>query len=182
MKTSYNLTFTEVTPSSLGLLEEVKGLYFSSFPEEERRPWESIISLIESEAPFFKFIIVKDLDDIVGFYSAWTFPQAIYVEHLAIQASQRGKGIGSAVMAHILEVASGKPVVVEVEPTETSEDAIKRIRFYESAGFTALYDFPYVQPPYAKGLPEVPLMLMSSAPLPDIELFVIQLHTLVYNK
>ncbi|MDE7154178.1 MAG: GNAT family N-acetyltransferase [Muribaculaceae bacterium] len=179
---NHNLTHITVTPDAIGLTDEVKGLYLESFPEEERRPWESICGLIESGAPFFKFVIVRSDAGIAGFYTLWRFPQALYVEHFAVMRSLRGNGFGSEILTEIKTQAGELPVVVEVEPAESSSEAVSRIKFYEKAGFTALYDFQYVQPPYAKGLPEVPMMLMTTSPLPDIELFVIQLHTLVYNK
>lgn len=181
---SISLSYEIITPEKLHTLDQVKELYLGSFPEEERRPWESIVQLIESEAPFFKFVIVREVSDnsVAGFFSVWLFPQALYIEHLAVKREFRDKGIGSQILTDIIAGAAPKPVVVEVEPADTSEEAEKRIRFYERTGFTALYDYPYIQPPYAKGLPEVPLLLMTTSPLPDIDLFVIQLHTLVYNK
>lgn len=176
------LTYVTVTADRIALLDEVKGVYLESFPEEERRPWDGIKRLIESGAPFFKFVIVRSADAVAGFYSTWRFPQTRYVEHFAVSRSMRGKGIGSEILSEIIAGAGNQPVVVEVEPEGTSPEAASRIKFYEKAGFTTLYDFEYIQPPYSKGLPEVPMMLMTTSPLPDIDLFVIQLHTLVYNK
>ena len=46
----------------------------------------------------------------------------------------------------------------------------------------ALSDFKYFQPPYAPGLPDVELMLMTTRTLEDPVEFVIILHTLVYNQ
>ncbi len=177
-----DLIYTSVNSGNIGLLDSIKTLYIESFPEEERRPWDSILSLIESDAPFYKFIIVSNTDGTVGFYSTWRFPEAIYMEHFAVSPKLRGKGIGSEILEKIRSGSDGLSVVVEVEPAGCSPEAGRRIGFYERAGFTAIYDFNYVQPPYAKGLPEVPMILMSTHPICDLEMFVLQLHTLVYNK
>ena len=179
-KFSYNI----VNAPALSQLVQVKDLYEYSFPEQERRPWDSFSTLIESGVPFFKFVTVTDNASgaIVGFYTEWSFPGAVYVEHFAVRKELRGAGAGSKILSHIVESAGDKAVVVEVEPKDTDENAPRRIKFYEKAGFTPLYDYEYMQPPYAPGLPEVPLMLMTTKKLPALDTFVIQLHTLVYNK
>lgn len=177
------LKYIVVTKESITLLDSVRSVYMDSFPEEERRPWESIVALIESGAPFFKFIIVQNKDnEDVGFYTLWRFPEARYIEHFAVKPALRGNGIGTEIISKIIAEADNIPVVIEVEPADSSDQASARIRFYEKAGFTAMIDYEYIQPPYAKGLPEVPMMLMSTGLIPDLDMFVLQLHTLVYNK
>ena len=82
----------------------------------------------------------------------------------------------------IKEKALDFPLVVEVELPEANQDASRRIKFYKRHGFKPMTDFVYYQPPYAKGLPDVRLMLMTTKELTDPQVFVITLHNLVYNQ
>lgn len=173
----------DVTDAFDPLLDKVKGLYMVSFPEEERRPWENIVDMIESSSPFFRLrVIVGEESKFLGFITQWSLPATKYIEHFAIEPAQRSHGVGSEVISRIVAEAGDEPVVLEVELPESNPDAVKRIEFYSRNGFMAMEDFPYFQPPYRPDLEMVPLMLMTSRKLEDPERFVIMLHTLVYNQ
>lgn len=163
-------------------LASIHALYHNSFPKEERRPWESLVSLIGT--PFFTLYIATDTATgrMAGFMTMWRLPRAMYVEHLAVEPSMRCNGVGGMLVDMAREVAGTLPLVVEVELPETGPDASRRISFYERHGFSVIEDVTYFQPPYAPGLPDVQLLLMSTAPLDDNTEFVIHLHTLVYNQ
>ncbi|MCM1297842.1 MAG: GNAT family N-acetyltransferase [Muribaculaceae bacterium] len=177
----YNIT--DITDPNDSRLNRVKSLYFSSFPKEERRPWKSITEMLNNRSPFFKLrVITADGDNFAGFITLWNLPDALYVEHFAIEPEERSKGLGSRVISEITKSFGNTPVVLEVELPEVSEEAAERIQFYQRNGFEAMSDFPYFQPPYRPDLDIVPMMLMTSSPLPDPERFVIMLHTLVYNQ
>lgn len=163
------------------LLEKIKGLYMASFPENERRPWQSIIDMIANASPFFSVKAIVGNDNVFyGFYTSWNLPGVLYIEHFAIESSERSTGIGSSVITDLSAAATPRAVVVEVELPGSSE-ADRRIAFYERNGFQSI-DLQYFQPPYAPGLDMVEMMLMSTKPLPDVKAFVIMLHTLVYNQ
>ncbi len=177
------ITLQLVDSSSNTFLSQIHTLYHSSFPEAERRPWSSITSLIESRMPFFKlFAAITPNGEFAGFVSIWELPKTLYIEHLAVESKFRSNGIGGNIIESIKHFADGKPVVVEVELPDSNEDAPRRISFYNRHGFMALSDFKYFQPPYAPGLPDVELMLMTTRTLEDPVEFVIILHTLVYNQ
>lgn len=178
-----NYIFTQIIDKDSELLNPIKYIYHTSFPEEEMRPWENIIEMIDNGSPFFRMIAVTDNNGVlVGFYTIWRFPGSFYIEHLAIDPGFRGNGIGGKIIAHILEEAGDTPVVLEVELPDANEDAPRRISFYKKCGFLSMDDFEYFQPPYRPDLDEVQLMLMVSKPLQDPKSFVIMLHTLVYNQ
>lgn len=160
----------------------IKELYYSSFPEEERRPWEDVIKRIDGENPFFSLYVIKHKGEDAGFITLWRLPGALYCEHFAILPNLRGEGIGSAVIEGAIGMASPNPLVLEVELPEKSADAQRRIEFYKRCGMIPMEEFPYWQPPYRTDLPSVAMMLMSSSPLADPTAFVMMLHTLVYNQ
>lgn len=165
------------------ILGAVHSLYMSSFPEAERRPWEGIIELLTLPNPFFNlYVSINENGLLQGFLSTWRLPDSIYIEHFAVEESLRSLGIGSLMIDYIKEKAADLPVVLEVELPDANPDASRRIRFYKRHGFKPMTDFVYYQPPYAKGLPDVRLMLMTTKELTDPQVFVITLHNLVYNQ
>ena len=81
------------------------------------------------------------------------------MEHIAVNAAIRGGGIGKKLLMTYIH-SDTRPIVLEVEPMNTSEDAERRIAFYERCGFH-LNLFPYAQPPLREGQPMLPLNIMS---------------------
>lgn len=161
-------------------LDDVREIYLSSFPEEERRPWDDILRLTTIVGgPYALYIIMCGYKP-VGLLSTWTFDEFVYVEHFAVNESHRGNGIGKTVVRELLSSVS-RPVVLEVELPEAGEDARRRIDFYVRNGFTPLADYCYVQPPYQSNLPEVNLMLMSTDPKINAEKVASTLHRDVYG-
>ncbi len=163
-------------------LMPIKAIYHASFPEEEQRPWADLVERVRSE----KIILEKACDEsgaVLGFATVWRFPEFSYIEHLAVDASARGLGVGGRLLDAVVH-GEDKPVLVEVEPAATGDDARRRIAFYERHGFVQYPDFAYVQPPYSPGLPEVPLMFMVSQNVGDDVLasMAATLHREVYGN
>lgn len=119
-------------------------------------------------------------DKFAGLINSWHFDDFNYLEHLATMPALRGSGIGATTLYSLLN-GFDKPWVLEVErPSADSPMAARRIAFYERNGFSLL-DYDYIQPPYAPGLPEVPLYLMSSDPDIDPAAVAAVLHREVYG-
>lgn len=175
------VTFLKIT-SPVDIPLNVKELYIAAFPDTERRDWADIENRIATGDPVFSFYVLQHDSENVGFITIWRLPGMLYCEHLAILPQMRGLGLGADVVKEAIAMAGGNPLVLEVELPEASEEARRRISFYERCGLVALDDFPYWQPPYRRDLPEVPMMLMSSGPLTDPTAAVLILHTVVYNQ
>ena len=141
-------------------LASIKVIYNASFPEEEQRPWNDLTDKIQSGKIRLE-VARGEAGCVLGFATVWRFGTFSYIEHLAVDASGRGLGVGGRLLDSVVR-SEGKPVLVEVEPADTGGDARRRIVFYERHGFVQYPDFAYVQPPYCQGLPEVPLMFMVS--------------------
>jgi len=177
-----DITITAVENIADQAMTSIHKLYHDSFPPEERRPWEQLTQLVSSQIPFFKLYAAHDATGhFVGFISKWKLPEAYYIEHFAVVPQYRSNGVGGAIIDYILK-DEDLPTVLEVELPEANADASKRITFYRRHGFEPMVDFTYFQPPYAPGLPDVQLMLMTTKKLDDPTAFVITLHTLVYNQ
>lgn len=174
-QSSPTLLTTDISEADLAI---IKDIYFNSFPESERRPWEQIVSPGAPGEPTLYGIICDGR--LIGMATLWHFDRFVYIEHLAVSNTLRNSGCGTAALQRILEIAGDKPVVIEVEPpTGADPMTARRIGFYRRNGFEII-DRGYVQPPYSPGLPEVGLYLMSTAPFPP-HAAASTLHSRVYG-
>ncbi|MDP2889227.1 MAG: GNAT family N-acetyltransferase [Bacteroidota bacterium] len=142
--------------NSLELTEDLKQIYVGSFPPDERRDWQKMKELLQHSG----FILNKVLEDqeLVGLITVWNIPNFVFIEHFAILESKREKGIGGQALKQVI-AENLKPIIVEVEEPVT-DDARRRIAFYESAGFSVC-DGIYYQPPYSPDKNKVKMLLMS---------------------
>lgn len=148
-----------------------------SFPLAERRDKEDARALLSSKS--YHLYHIEQADKRVGFIAVWSLGALSFVEHFAIYAEHRGKGFGS--LALELAKSRFRHIVLEVEPPE-SEQARRRIAFYQRAGLHLHPDFAYLQPSYHGG-EGVPLLLMSyPTPLPDPDTVARALYREVYRK
>lgn len=162
--------------------DKVKSLYFSSFPEEERRQWDDLLKRVNAPDEPLNLFIVNVKGRFAGFITWWRLDGGLrYVEHFAIDPSLRGAGTGARAIKEFV-ASESSAVILEVEPEDMDEMARRRIGFYRRCGFTDHPEFSYEQPPYSPGLPAVKLTLMTSGDVtPDLENAARQLHGKVYG-
>ncbi|MCW3463205.1 GNAT family N-acetyltransferase [Chitinophaga nivalis] len=135
--------------------EAVYNLFEAAFPIEERRPWDKQLHLM-AIGELRLLHILKD-DVFAGFVFYWELPDFCFIDYFAILPAARGGGSGTQVM-QLLEQRFSH-IVLEVEPPLT-EEAVRRIGFYERLGYQT---FPqlYHQPPHHAHLPPLELRLMQ---------------------
>lgn len=134
---------------------EVIELYEAAFPEEERRPLPAQQRLLEEGA--LQLLEVMESGRFTGFVFCWALTDFTFIEHFAIDPAKRGQGTGTKVITLLFE-RFGR-LVLETELPHT-ENAQRRIRFYEALGFGA-FTTSYLQPPYREGWAPFPLILMQ---------------------
>lgn len=129
-----------------------------AFPIEEVRPRENAKAQLRN--PKYCIWISKNAaDQNLGFIAEWDLGASLFLEHVAVDQTLRGVGVGSEMMAaYLAQVA--KPVVIEVED-EKIEINQRRIGFYQRLGFQ-LSEYGYDQPVYRGDLSKkIPLKMMS---------------------
>jgi len=82
------------------------------------------------------------------------------IGYLCTEPSRRGCGIGGRLLDLILEKESGHMVIVEIDPLETSSDAVRRAEFYRRHGMT-VNDGYYEIPPLKPDEPGVRQLIVS---------------------
>lgn len=159
---NYIVIYSGANPMPRELFTQLFEIMEYSFPRDERRDFEDHLN--EFRNPRFHSLVHTQNGKIAGFMNYWQLTDFVYLEHFATARELRGQGLGSALMDVLRETVK-HPIILEVEPPELSETAIRRIGFYNRLGFH-LNEYEYYQPPYHEGEPPVPLMIMSSpAPL-----------------
>ena len=115
-------------------------LYNETFPADERRLYKSaehVASFVKEKGGKFKGFVYDDGgEDLVG-----------------------SDNTGRKMLSHLFDIA-GPDVLIEVEKPET-EEARRRIAFYEKNGFRMREDINYVQPPYSAEQTGIEMMLMT---------------------
>ncbi|MBS0029349.1 GNAT family N-acetyltransferase [Chitinophaga sp. 22321] len=134
--------------------EVIKRLYEDAFPKEERRPWDWQLALIATGE--LRVLRIARDGLFAGFVFYWQLPAFAFIEHFAVHPDARGGGAGTRVM-ELLEKELGT-IILEVEPPIT-EQAIRRVKFYERLGYTTFPD-TYQQPSYYPEFPPLALRLM----------------------
>ncbi|MGL5563304.1 MAG: GNAT family N-acetyltransferase [Tannerellaceae bacterium] len=158
MNRENTIRIIDVKPSDQLLLKKIKETYTDSFPLEERRDYDKLIYLFEHSHTMHIYVCQTATLEYAGFITCWRFEKFSFIEHFAINSEARNGGIGSLFLKEVLRI-QGKPVILEAE--EPLNDLCKRrIAFYERNGFVQGY-VPYFQPPYRKGEPTIPMILMS---------------------
>ncbi|PUZ27536.1 Ribosomal protein S18 acetylase RimI [Chitinophaga costaii] len=123
----------------------VRPLYEAAFPKQERRDWEEELTLLK--AGKLILIIIEYGTAFAGFLFCWPLHGFHFIEHFAVLPELRGNHIGRHVIAQLQEQLGA--LVLEANPPNDGT-SMRRLRFYENAGFH-LFPQEYRQPPYREG-------------------------------
>lgn len=149
----------------------------NAFPPEEYRSYTEQKALLERED--YHIHVYENQGKLAAFCAIYNLPELAFIEHIAVNEDFRGQGMGSKIMKEVI-TSSDKPIILEVEPPDSEENAARRVRFYEKLGFH-LHDWPYEQPPLRQGEGPLPLQLMSYPHAYDIEAFGRVKDTILQN-
>ena len=172
------LTITNTSDTAaMRLWQEIMGIYRVSFPDNERRCEDNMLSKVIDEPHFHLYIVQQDANitdsalepstgELVAFMTIWNFGEWIYGEYLAVKPTLRGANIGTKLLNYVYEHWQ-RPLILEIERLDeeglSSEEMLQRqsrLRFYTRLGFAAC-TLPYMQPQYSPTQARVPLMLME---------------------
>lgn len=157
-----------------------ESLYSQAFPPEERRSLQERAHLLNKGSTLYYRVERKNQP--IGLLHAWQLENCLFIEHLAIDPTERNHGLGSRIISSITHQTS-KPCLLEVEPHDGAI-ASRRIAFYERLGFSIL-EKDYLQPAYeGSNGQSLPLYLMgkgSSGNPNEAALFTETIHREVYG-
>lgn len=121
--------------------KQIKKLYKSSFPFNERAPLYMLYKKAENGGNLFYAVLEQDT--FVGLVYTMTGEKIVYVFFLAVTRENRGRGYGSRILEKIKERNKDKTVILMIEDTreinvDNIQERIKRLEFYEKNGFSRL--------------------------------------------
>ncbi|MBR1631017.1 MAG: GNAT family N-acetyltransferase [Paludibacteraceae bacterium] len=172
-----------VVDVSDALLGEVRRLYESSFPFDERRDWTDFVRIMQVEKRFHCQVVMRQAEDdaaaaFCGFLNYWDFSSRyVYIEHFAMRPLLRNQGLGGEALRQMQRQHS-RPLVLEAE-LPTDDLTRRRVAFYERHGLRLLRS-DYIQPPFRERGNTVPLCILGTADSFTDE-DVRRLHQVVYG-
>ena len=136
------LHFFDITKKS-PWLPQVKALYESAFPANERIPIKQLMDN-KIQRDFFAFVDTIDgSPSFCGFSNSITRGTITNIVYFAVEPKLRGRGYGSEILRSIREKHPETRLVVDIEVEEDSKDAKehelreRRRNFYQRNGFEA---------------------------------------------
>ncbi|HJJ31676.1 MAG TPA: GNAT family N-acetyltransferase [Methanocorpusculum sp.] len=135
-----HLTAVNVTDSSKEY-EDFISLYHTAFPPDELIPEDYLFASLHMDGAAVAAYYADDL--FVGFTYVIDAPHFLFLYFFAVNPELRSQGFGSEIIReHLMKRYPGKPIVLNVEvPDETAENnalRLRRIAFYQRAGFVSL--------------------------------------------
>lgn len=126
-------------------------LYHEALPASERKPDAAILAMAQ-QADWVVELAIREAEPVglLVLYRARTQPIAL-LDYLAVSASARGGGLGSALFARVAALAEGRALLVEVESDGDSgapdlAQRRRRKRFYARQGCRQLAGLAYRMP------------------------------------
>lgn len=138
------MTITPVPPFS-SLFGQVKALYYSAFPENERLPF-SRMALVSLLHPSVKLYAFHDQEVFCGFSFTVSTDRYLYISYIAVNPQLRSSGYGTKMLAALQE-RFPQPILCEVKrPVPNQPDyqqSLRRITFWKRNGLD-FFDNQYV--------------------------------------
>ena len=143
--------------NSAARTEQIRLLYESSFPPNERMPFERILQ--KRDGGIMRLLSVEGEDgEFLGFANIALCLDVLALNYFAILPEKQGRGYGTAVIRLLRERYPDRSVIIDIEDdaveSDNPEQRIRRRAFYERLGFSAM--------PFRVTIFGVPSIIMSS--------------------
>lgn len=118
--------------------KEIKKLYNSAFPKDERAPFRMIKRRAMQKKA--QMLVAKNDGQFMGFAYVVNSDKAAYFFYFAVREDLRGKGVGTKILSLIKEMYADKILFLAREQIDETADnydvRVKRRSFYMRNGFT----------------------------------------------
>ena len=127
-----------LSPAQAATRPELRRLYESAFPDEERIPWDDLLRLVR-EMPL-EFAEYRDGEELLGLTIVYPRPRLSWFWYFAVPKEKRGRGIGQRILSALLARYEGRSAVLDMEdPAQPGapnpEQRRRRAAFYRRNGF-----------------------------------------------
>lgn len=149
------MEFLKIQPTDVQKWNNVWKLYEDSFPIAERRKLQDHLRAY-SDNQFFP-LSAWEGSQLIGLLFYWEWDSYRYLEYLAVNPDLRGHGFGSQILQHLRD--SNHTIILEIDPL-INELSVRRLQFYERAGFT-LTPYRFMHLPYRLEAQPQELLILS---------------------
>lgn len=115
---------------------QLKRLFISAFPKEERPPFFVIWK--RRNRCGVDFLVAREGEKHIGFAYCVSKNSSVYLFFLAVEEKERGKGYGSKILSFLKERYKGKSIFLAMEEMDERAknygERVKRQRFYQKNG------------------------------------------------
>ena len=124
------LTFRKMLPADAAAVEKVEMACFSM-------PWsrESFWEEAAQEAAYY--LLALDDGEVIGYVGVWLLSDEGHITNVAVAPAARGRGVGAALLAALMEIARGRGVrsmTLEVRPSNEAALALYKRFGFRSVG------------------------------------------------
>lgn len=138
-------------------IEEIRLIYESSFPADERMPFERVLE--KRDSGVMRLLSVEgEGGELLGFANITLCLDVLALNYFAILPEKQGRGYGTAVIRLLRERYPDRSIIIDIEDDgiicDNTEQRIRRRAFYERLGFSAM--------PFRVTIFGVPSIIMSS--------------------
>lgn len=118
--------------------KQLKKLYHTSFPREERLPFWYITHKTKKRNN--NLFLIYDAAHFIGLLHEIEYNSIVFIGYLAVKSEYQGKGYGSRILHHVHQRHKGKRIVLNIEPVDikstNTEQRKRRKSFYLANGYT----------------------------------------------
>ena len=120
----------EISEMTLLDLETIQNILISDFDDF----WSVSTLKSEIQNPNSKYILAKIDNDIVGFGGIWKAVDNMHITDIVVRKVQRNNGIGSAILAKLIELSKGDENIKNLT-LEVNSNNIPAQKLYEKFDF-----------------------------------------------
>ena len=143
--------------NSAARTEQIRLIYESAFPPDERMPFERVLKKCE-DGSMRLLSVESESGEFLGFANITLCYDALVLNYFAIEPDMQGRGFGTEVIAELKKRYPDRSIVIDIEDdlveADNKEQRIRRRAFYERLGFSAM--------PYRLSIFGVESIIMSS--------------------
>ncbi|MBR6425705.1 MAG: GNAT family N-acetyltransferase [Oscillospiraceae bacterium] len=118
-------------------LDQLQALYEAAFPENERRPLDS---LLQDTSGCAKVLSVLQEQTFVGMVVTLAWKDLLHIIYFAVEESLRDQGLGSEILHSLRDAYPDMRILVDVEQPEPEAEnyaqRLRRVAFYLRNGYS----------------------------------------------
>lgn len=125
-------------------IKEIRRLYNSSFPNDERIPFKRLINNLDTDRVMYAYYD----DQLIGMSFLFLYNDLAYLSYICVEEDLRDKGYGSKILNKVKDDFKDYRIVLDIEEvvknSENYEERKRRKDFYLKNGFESANIFYHI--------------------------------------